>query len=91
MTRKRLFTLLAILVLLAGFVSAVWYLDKMALAFLTGQRRVAGKDWFGQEVRMEGPPPGYLFLGFSRPSEDPKGIRDHSARGFGDSGRSEER
>jgi pimeloyl-ACP methyl ester carboxylesterase len=69
-----LFTSLASLVVLFGFVLAVWYLDKMALSFLTGQRRVPGKDWFGQEVRMEGPPPGYLFLGFSRPSDDPKGF-----------------
>lgn len=64
-----------ILVLLAGIFFAGRFVDTMALSYLTGQRRVAGQGFWGDDVRQDGPVPGYAFLGFSRPSEDPRGLR----------------
>lgn len=68
-TKWRVLSLIGALVLIGGLALATWTVDQMALAYLTGQRRVPGKDWFGREVRMQGPPPGFLFLGFSKPSD----------------------
>jgi dipeptidyl aminopeptidase/acylaminoacyl peptidase len=62
-------------VVIGGVVAAAYYVDKMAVAYLTGQRRVPGKDWWGRDIDMEGRPPGYVFLGFSQPSEEPLGFR----------------
>jgi dipeptidyl aminopeptidase/acylaminoacyl peptidase len=47
----------------------------MALSYLTGQRRIPGRDFFGQPVKSDGPVPGFAFLGRTTPSEDPPGIR----------------
>lgn len=73
-TRKLLLLTLLVL-LLAGAATGAWLVDQMAVAYLTGQRRAPGRDWFGREVRMGGPPPGYVFLGRSRPSEQPAGFQ----------------
>ena len=47
----------------------------MAVNYLTGQRRVAGEGFWGEQIPAAGPVPGYAFLGFTRPSEDPPGLR----------------
>jgi alpha-beta hydrolase superfamily lysophospholipase len=70
---------LALLVLAVGLITGVYFgartVDRMALAYLTGQRRVAGQGFWGADVRSDGPVPGYAFLGFTRPSENPLGMR----------------
>lgn len=71
---KRVVGSLILLILLVGLAAGCWFVDRMAVSYLTGQRRVVGKDWFGNAVRMDGPSPGYLFLGFSRPAEDSTGF-----------------
>ena len=73
-TKQRIVVTALSVLALIGIVVSIWFVDRMALAYLTGQRRVPGKDWFGRELRMQGPPPGYLFLGFSRPSKEPPGF-----------------
>ncbi len=72
--KKLVFGALALAVLTGAFVGAR-AVDRMALAYLTGQRRVAGEGFWGEAVPQEGPVPGYAFLGFTRPSSDPPGMR----------------
>jgi fermentation-respiration switch protein FrsA (DUF1100 family) len=66
---------LLILALLAGAVYGARAVDRMAVSYLTGQRRVVGEGFWGEPVAEDGPVPGYAFLGFTRPSEDPPGMR----------------
>ncbi|HXV60615.1 MAG TPA: CocE/NonD family hydrolase, partial [Vicinamibacteria bacterium] len=68
--------LLAVLgaALLAGAIFAARTVDRLALAYLTGQRRVAGQDFSGDNLPLDGPVPGYAFLGITRPSEEPPGM-----------------
>ena len=49
--------------------------DRMALSYLTGQRRVPGQDFSGAPLRMDGPVPGFAYLGALAPSEQPPGVR----------------
>ncbi|HEX9723058.1 MAG TPA: CocE/NonD family hydrolase [Vicinamibacteria bacterium] len=62
-----------VLVALAGV--GAYSLDRMALSYLTGQRRVPGRDFSGAPIRMDGPVPGFAFLGQMAPSEQPPGVR----------------
>jgi hypothetical protein len=68
-----------IILFVAGLAGvAVWgarAVDRMAVSYLTGQRRVAGEGFWGEAIPDDGPIPGYAFLGFTRPSEDPPGMR----------------
>ena len=72
---KKIIYGLSILVLLTGGYFGVRAVDRMAVSYLTGQRRVAGEGFWGEAVPKEGPVPGYAFLGFTRPSSDPPGMR----------------
>ena len=63
------------LVLLVAAVGGAYMVDRLAVGYMTGQRRVAGEGFFGETIPPDGPVPGYAFLGFSRPSEDPPGFR----------------
>ncbi|MGH9320086.1 MAG: CocE/NonD family hydrolase [Vicinamibacteria bacterium] len=71
---RKLLYVIAILAVLAGLVAFARRVDGMALAYLTGQRRIAGEGFWGEEISNEGPVPGYAFLGFTRPSTDPPGM-----------------
>jgi fermentation-respiration switch protein FrsA (DUF1100 family) len=73
--RKKVVYGLLILVFLAGAFYGARVVDRMAVAYLTGQRRVAGEGFWGEPVPEDGPVPGYAFLGFTRASEDPPGMR----------------
>jgi fermentation-respiration switch protein FrsA (DUF1100 family) len=72
--KKLAYGLLA-LVLLGGTGLGVRAVDRMAIAYLTGQRRVVGEGFWGEAIPKDGPVPGYAFLGFTRPSNDPEGMR----------------
>lgn len=72
---RRILLLSAAALLLGGLGAGAWFIDQMALSFLTGQRRAPGQDWFGNSIREDGPMPGYAFLGFSEPSHQPPGFR----------------
>lgn len=72
---KKLVLFVVILGLLGGAFIGVRTVDRMALAYITGQRRVPGEDFFGDAVSDNGPVPGFVFLGFTRPSDDPPGMR----------------
>ncbi len=72
---KKLVYGLLVLALLAGAFVGARAVDRMAIGYLTGQRRVAGEGFWGEGVPKDGPVPGYAFLGFTRPSEDPPGMR----------------
>lgn len=61
--------------LLAGTFFLARSVDRMAVAYLTGQRRVPGEGLWGESIPDGGPVPGYAFLGFTRPSDDPPGMR----------------
>ena len=64
----------AVLVLaLLGY--GAYMVDQMAISYLTGQRRVPGRSFFGAKIRSDGPVPGYLYLGRSTPSDQPPGFR----------------
>lgn len=58
-----------------GGLFAARTVDGMAVSYLTGQRRVPGRGFSGEEVPNEGPVPGIAFLGVLRPSGDPPGLR----------------
>jgi uncharacterized protein len=77
---KKLVFWLATLALVAGAVFGARAVDRMALAYLTGARRMPGEDFFGSPVSDSGPVPGYAFLGFTHPSENPPGMRLMRAR-----------
>jgi len=72
---RKVLVLVLTLVLAIGFFFGARTIDRMALAYTTGQRRVAGEGLWGEEIPNDGPVPGYAFLGFTRRSEDPPGIR----------------
>jgi fermentation-respiration switch protein FrsA (DUF1100 family) len=74
-TLKKLLYLAIALAVLAGAFYVGRAVDRMAVAYLTGQRRVAGEGFWGEKVPDGGPVPGYAFLGFTRPSSDPPGMR----------------
>jgi dipeptidyl aminopeptidase/acylaminoacyl peptidase len=61
---------------LAGLALLVagYFVDRMALGYLTGQRRTRGRDFLGSEVRADGAVPGFAFLGFTEASESPPGL-----------------
>ena len=71
---KKVASLVLLLAAGAGIVFSVCVVDRMAVAYLTGQRRVVGEGSWGEKLADDGPVPGYLFLGFTRPSENPKGM-----------------
>ena len=72
--KKRIELVAGVLVLLlAG--GASYFVDRMALGYLTGQRRIPGRDFAGGAVRAGGAAPGFAFLGPTEPSEDPPGVR----------------
>ena len=76
MSRKRRWVWKLLAVLLVGlFGFGAYTLDRMALSYLTGQRRVPGRDFFGTPVRDGGPVPGFAFLGRTQRSESPEGLR----------------
>ena len=60
-------------VALLGF--GFYTIDKMALSYLTGQRRVPGRDFWGGQVPMDGPVPGFAFLGRLEASETLPGLK----------------
>jgi hypothetical protein len=71
--RRWIWRLLAVLiVVLIGF--GAYTVDRMALSYLTGQRRVSGRDFFGTPVRSGGPVPGFAFLGWTKRSDSPAGV-----------------
>jgi uncharacterized protein len=74
-TLKKLIYGLLALALLAGALASARAVDRMAIGYLTGQRRVAGEGFWGEAIPKDGPVPGYAFLGFTRPSDDPAGMR----------------
>jgi hypothetical protein len=61
---------LLLLIGLGGFM-----VDRIALSYLTGQRRTAGRDFWGEPVRSDGPTPGFAFLGRTEPSENIPGVK----------------
>ncbi len=72
---KKIAVLFVVVALGAGIVSGALFVDRMAVNYITGQRRVAGEGFWGEGVPNDGPVPGYAFLGFTRPSEEPPGLR----------------
>lgn len=72
---RRILLLSAATLMLGGLAAGAWFADRMALSFLTGQRRMPGQDWFGNRIRVDGPTPGYAFLGLSEPNQKPPGFR----------------
>jgi fermentation-respiration switch protein FrsA (DUF1100 family) len=72
--KKLVYGVLALGLLAGAFLSAR-AVDRMAVGYLTGQRRVVGEGFWGESVPKDGPVPGYVFLGFTRPSDDPPGMR----------------
>ena len=72
---KKLLLAIAAVIVGGGLFFAVRTVDRMAVSYMTGQRRVAGEGFFGETIPVDGPVPGYAFLGFTRPSEDPPGLR----------------
>ena len=72
---KRIAAALVAALLVGGLASAWSTADRMAVRYMTGTRRSPGVDWWGAEVRMDGPAPGMVFFGWTRPSEDPPGLR----------------
>ena len=72
---KKLLLALVAVVVGGGIFFGVRTVDRMAVSYMTGQRRVVGEGFWGESVPNDGPVPGYAFLGFTRPSEDPSGLR----------------
>lgn len=64
-----------LLLLCGGLAAATYFVDRMALSYLTGQRRIPGRDFGGAPVRPDGAVPGFAFLGFTRESKSPPGVR----------------
>lgn len=65
----------AVLLVLALLSYAAYQIDQLGISYLTGTRRVPGESFFGAKVRSDGPVPGYIYLGRSKPSERPPGFR----------------
>ena len=72
---KKLFLAVVAIVIGGGVYFGARTVDRMAVNYVTGQRRVAGEGFWGEPIPEDGPVPGYAFLGFTRPSEDPPGLR----------------
>ena len=72
---KKLFLAVVAIVIGGGVYFGARAVDRMAVNYVTGQRRVAGEGFWGEQIPEDGPVPGYAFLGFTRPSEDPPGLR----------------
>ena len=64
---KKFVSLILLLIVGAGVFFSIYVVDRMAVAYLTGQRRVVGEDFRGEKLVDSGPVPGYLFLGFTLP------------------------
>lgn len=64
---------IVVTVVLLGF--GAYTVDRMALSYLTGQRRVPGRDFWGGQVPMDGPVPGLAFLGRLEASEKVPGLK----------------
>ncbi len=77
---KRIISLVLLLTAGAGILFSAHVVDRMAVAYLSGARRVVGEGSWGEKLPDDGPVPGYLFLGFTRPSENPKGMTIHRPR-----------
>lgn len=71
---KKLLLAIVAIVVAAGLYFGARTVDRMAVAYMTGQRRVVGEGFWGEAIPKDGPVPGYAFLGFTRPSEDPPGL-----------------
>ncbi len=72
---KKFFLSGVALVLGVGLYFGVRAIDRMAVSYLTGPRRVVGEGSWGEKIPSDGPVPGTAFLGFMGPSEDPPGLR----------------
>ncbi len=72
---KKLLGLVLLVAVVGGGIWGARVVDRMALRYLTGARRVPGRDFWRGDVQRGGPVPGFAFLGFSRPSEEPPGVR----------------
>ena len=72
---KKIVVLFLVLALGAAIVFGALFVDRMAVNYITGQRRIAGEGFWGEGIANDGPVPGYAFLGFTRPSEEPPGFR----------------
>jgi hypothetical protein len=75
LTPRQLVISSAVLLVLALLSYAAYQIDQLAISYLTGTRRVPGESFFGAKVRSDGPVPGYIYLGRSKPSERPPGFR----------------
>lgn len=53
----------------------IYSIDRMALSYLKGQRRVPGRDYWGEPVRTGGTVPGFAFLGRLDLSENIPGLK----------------
>ena len=72
---KRFVALILLIAFIGGGVWCAYILDRMALSYLTGVRRMPGRDFWGAEVPKGGAIPGFSFIGISKVSEEPSGIR----------------
>lgn len=72
---KKALLILGLLGVVAGAFFGARTVDRMAVGYLTGQRRVVGQDFYGDIIPDDGPVPGYAFLGLTRPSDEPAGMR----------------
>ena len=72
---KKIVVAFLVLALGAGVVFGALFVDRMAVNYITGQRRVAGEGFWDEGIANDGPVPGYAFLGFTRSSEEPRGLR----------------
>lgn len=61
----------------------IYTVDRMALSYLTGQRRMPDRDFWGEPVRPDGPVPGFAILGWLDPSENLPGLKVRRARELG--------
>ena len=71
--KKALVWTLVVLVV-AAVVASAMFVDRLAVGYMTGQRRVVGEGFWGESIPDGGPVPGYAFLGFTRTSEEPPGF-----------------
>jgi dipeptidyl aminopeptidase/acylaminoacyl peptidase len=58
---------------LVALLAGGYLVDRQARGYLSGQRRVPGRESLG--APSDGPVPGYAFLGFTTRSENPAGLR----------------
>ena len=55
---KKLVVIVVMLVLGAGLFFGVRTIDRMAVSYLTGPRRIVGEGFWGEKVPSDGPVPG---------------------------------